>query len=319
LKVELESLLSTLVNEIQGAVRFYDNTSPEEDNITKVLIYGDGAYLKNIDKYLDKNLPDVKVAYANPRIDMVPIPQFISHEKIFSHLVVTGLALRGLGKYIKFEDVNFIPQEIQSGYVNEQVKKRVGNIAKIIFINVIAICGFLLGGLFLLNHESTQIQASINSKVSILKGRSIQSKSEEIKKFNKSLSSISSIISSEFDWINIFDKILSVTPKEVKLNNVSINVDSAGGSKSAPAWTINLYGKTNSRQTVIDYSNSLISTGIFNDVLVPVSAFSTSDEVVFQINMKLDFHTLLADADKFKEKETESSSELELRPFTPAK
>ncbi len=320
LQSALSASLTPIISEMMGAMRFYDKTPGKEDDIKLAKVYGDGASLKGVDKYLDEQIPDLKVGYANPSIGMIPIPQFISHEKIFPHLVVTGLALKGLGKYHEFGDVNFLPADVQKAYVNEQLKKKVGNIVKILSINIIAICGFLLGGLFLLTEESSQIQATINSKKAILQGSSIQTKSLEISKFNESLASISSIINSEFDWIKIFDKILSVTPGNVVLDNIDIYVDESLAPKSEPIWIISLYGRTDNRQTVIDYSTNLISTEVFSNVQIPVSAFSSGEEVEFRINMDLSFTNLLANPENFAKKSTtQTTGELELKPFTPAK
>lgn len=320
LSIALSSSLSPIISEMIGAMRFYDKTPEKEDDIKLAKIYGDGATLKNVEKYLDEQIPDLKVGYANPSIKMIPIPQFISHEKIFPHLVVTGLALRGLGKYHEFKDVNFLPADVQKAYVNEQIRKKVGKVVTILSINIIAICGFLLGGLFLLNEESNQIQATIDSKKAILQGSSIQKKSLEINEFNESLSSINSIIGSEFDWIKVFDKILAVTPQNIVLNNIDIYIDESSAPKSEPVWIISLYGKTDSRQTVIEYSTNLISKEIFTNVQIPVSAFSSGEEVIFRINMNLSFTNLLTNPEDFKKKSLiQPTGELELKPFTPEK
>jgi Tfp pilus assembly protein PilN len=158
----------------------------------------------------------------------------------------------------------------------------------------------MLGGWFLINVNLDQINDTIADKTSLLQSNRIQVLSSEVSDYNKSLESINAISNSEFDWLKIYEKITEATPSSVTLKSLDIYLNENLASTKPPTWIITIVGVTNDRQTVIDYSDNLAKTEIFDEVNVPISALSSSEDVDFQINMELTFNNLLKDPTKFK-------------------
>lgn len=314
LVLSLQNAFSPLVQEIQRAVSFFNQAPEYRDAVIEdILLYGDGAALKGEDKYLDKVLSEQKVIYLNPKIPIIPIPQFISHQKIFPHLTVVGLALRPYGKYREYRGINFLPPIAQQAYVSAQIQGKVNTIVKIVMINLLALIGFVAGGWFLLTITRDSTAAMVKTKESVLLGDRISSMSQTIEEYNTTVSSVNVIINSRLDWSKVFEGLLSAVPDDVKISSTDIYLDEDASPTLEPRWVIRINGTAGSRQTVIDFSNVLLSDDLFDDVIVPISAFSSSDEVTFQIEARIFFKKLLRNPENFNLMSTDDS-ELVLQP-----
>lgn len=310
----IKGALSPLVQEINSSIAFYDKTLEKTDDINDILLYGDGANLLNIDEYLDDELKKQNLRYANPRVQIVPIPQFVSHKKIYPHLVVTGLALRGKNIYKDVQnDINFLPETAQKTYSNDQLQKKIGKAGRIFVVNIIALIGFLFGGSFLLDETSKEIDATINVKKAVLEGSRVREISQEISDFNSIINATTSIINSDISWIKFFDELIFAVPNNVVVEDLDIFLDEATSPSQEPRWLISIFGSTDNRQTVIDFSDALLNSDIFEDVTIPVSTFSSANVVEFQVNAEVKYSTLLKYPEQFKKVET--TTELELRPI----
>ena len=314
LVLSLQNSFSPLVHEIQRAVSFF-NQAPEygDAEIEDILLYGEGASLKGVEKYLDEALPEQKVFYSNPRIPITPIPQFISHRKIFPHLIVTGLALRPFGKYSEHRGINFLPPIAQQAYVRAQIQSKVNTIVKIVAINLLALVGFVAGGWFLLSITRDSTAAMVRTKESVLLGERISSMSQTVADYNSSLSSVNAIIDAGLDWGRVFDGVLSAVPDDVLIKTMDIYLDEEVVPTLEPRWILRINGVTGDRQTVINFSNALLVNDLFDEVVIPISAFSSSDEVPFQIEARIFFNSLLKNPDNFDPKST-AGPELILQP-----
>ena len=313
LLTELSLSLMPLAKEIQSAISYYDKTPDKGDDIEMILLHGDGSILKNLDKYLSSEyFPTIKVQYANPRVNLIPIPQFIIHEKIYPHVVVTGLAVRDFGVYKGLDGINLLPESAQGQYVTDVIRRKVNSIVKIFTVNAIALAMFLFGAWFLLRANGDEIDGIIETKESVLRGERIQEISTEIEALNNSLISAASLINIKLDWIKVFDQLLLAIPDDITLSNVDIYIDDSVRASAEPRWVVDIYGVALDKQSVVDLSDGLLAQNIFDDVTFPISNFSSATRVEFQVNASIKFSSLLKNPGVFEKKEIQ---ELELNPI----
>lgn len=314
----LHESLGGIEKEIRGAISFYDKTPEKTDDIEHILVYGDGAVLKDLNVYWkNTSFQGIDCRYANPRVPIVPMPQFVAHRKLFPHIVVTGLALYGNENY-KFKDLNFLPTESQGQYVGKQIKDKLNRFMKIFFVNSIGLMGFLFGSWFLLTQNAKEIQASIDTKKAVLTSQRIQEISQEVEDVNASLVSVSAIINSSLDWPIVFDDLAGSIPSGISLDGMDVYLDDSTKAGSEPTWLVLISGTSDTRLRVIEFSDNLVRTGLFEDVDIPVEVFSSSNEIIFQIMAKIKFTSLLTDPEGFKSGLAdieESGVGLELIPF----
>ncbi len=96
LKKILMENVNNLINKIQEAIYFYEESSGKNNAIKKIILSGGGSQLINLDKILDEKI-GLPTSYGNPLINISKIhpSAIIPKKKMQSFTTAIGLALRG--------------------------------------------------------------------------------------------------------------------------------------------------------------------------------------------------------------------------------
>lgn len=195
---------------------------------------------------------------------------------------VIGAALRGIIPRSQDTIVSLAPVGTEESYEQYQLLRMISVWSKsIIAVLFILVCSMgLVNVSFFQDIEDQYLQAvskPLDQKI-IDKDANLKLAAEE---FNNLVAQITEIQKHEKNWNEILNTIFTkATNSSIKIKRVFISAE--------PANNITIQGSSSAKESIVNFKDSLGSTGLFTDISLPLSGLvETSEGVTFNLSLKL--------------------------------
>ncbi|MCA9382527.1 pilus assembly protein PilM [Candidatus Dojkabacteria bacterium] len=324
---KVEEQLDQIVDEIQKVLEYYEGKF--DDQLKSIFIYGVGSEILGVKKYIEDKL-SLKLIYANPKLNIFPKPQLVSHVKLYPHITLLGLALRGIKGFKEKSDINLLPEDTQKQYVTK-------NISNSVLRNLIRVAGnniFLVFLLFVMIINVATHTSSINRAKDLLENtlfsKSYSDNTKSISTLKTDLDNYNKILSTQYNWTKVLGTVEESLPDDIELNtiNISTKEEIVVEKKKVVAkkldelnsnYYINIQGKSKSRDSLIKFYKALIASDYFINAKNPLvnyeqdpSAqnryFKKLDDFTFVIETQIDLNKIVLEDFVSKKKTTTDTS-----------
>lgn len=311
IKVEVTKLADQIADEIQKVLDYYE--SKFEDQLKSVYMFGVGSEIIGLKEYLEDKL-QIKLEYANPKLNIFPKPQLVSHVKLYPHITLLGLALRGIKGYKERSDINLLPEETQKRYVNK-------NIFNSVLRNLIRIAGnniFLVFLLFIMILNVATHTKSIDRAKDILDttllSKSYSDNTKTISNLKTDLSNYDEILATQYHWTRVFEGLEKALPaSELEITGVNISNDEefitekkttkkTTSNELSSDYFISIEGVTPERDKLLEFYQALIDSEYFTDVKNPLTNYEKDDDAQNLYFKKMDNFSFVIEAKLAKDK-----------------
>lgn len=269
----LSPVLENLFAEIRRSLNYY-RSQPEGAEITRVILSGGSAGLKNLDKFLSQRL-GVPVEIADPLSQVKYDSTIFKLKEILpSFSVAVGLALRAIG--LGEVRISLLPQVVREKALI-QVRKRNLLVAAGLGVAII-----IFGGLLFLQRLQQREARLVQVEAELEKIKEIVPKVEKLKRekvaVEKRMMVIEGLLLERARWLNVLLEMTRVFPSSVWIQSLSLPAKESA-SISAQASSV---------EAVSDLMVSLKNSPYFEEInLGSVSTPKEGEAVSFPMNWKI--------------------------------
>ncbi len=271
-----------LLNKIQELIRYTQRRSTEEVNMnSRVRLYG---RTEMVTKVLTA-IRDEKDSASQFFLSRIQYQQSDSNFKKYiknldEYVPLLGAAIRGLPNYEdQMLSLNLVPTHIKEEFVKKEL---IGLGAWFMFGGVInALILLVIVGFLALNAQRSLQRAELElaSSQENAEQQTIAQLRQQISDLNRSARAINTITEQLYNWERIFTSVSSSIPADIELTTYIVQPDREDPS----FYQITIEGGFSSRESLLEFSETLQASPYFNNVRLPISSLSSSSQGQFEI------------------------------------
>lgn len=300
LKNFFEAKFDHLKTEIKQILDFYDQTiSPPQTGDEKgkrsntlegIILYGRGARIFYIDEYLAQNsIPVTTKLNIIPAIE--PIVTSIKEENIHDNLVISGLAIRNHDLFKDLRDINLVPQDIKSRYLQSTIYNNLYTYLKMIFWNLFIIGVILIFSAFISINYKNSAKQELESVENLSKSAANQQLETDIQNINLTADRIVTLYSTQLNLDKFFQELSWIRNNNIRYTSLIFTEESSvwtaitGQSPSTTPDTkyLIISGVAGNRDDLQLFVSNIDSSKLFSDVKIPITDYEQSSNIEFTV------------------------------------
>jgi type IV pilus assembly protein PilM len=287
---------SHLKQGIDQVLEFYRQTMTQKeaqangkDSRIDIYLYGKGSQMFHLEEFFRTNALEVKLRSDSPS-SVSPIIQFVSRQSLLENLVLLGISIRNMGVFREMRDINLVPKKVKEKYIRKSVYSNLYASLRIVFWNMFLIV-ILLASMFIISMiYKSNIDKSYKAVQNVAESAANKKLEEDISYMNKIAAQIDQLNQTQIDWKVFFKEISDKRPAGITYTSVYISEDpevwkGISGQNRVIQKEGFIYlvvgGHAETREQLQDYSNSMSSSDLFEEVQMPISNFETSVDINF--------------------------------------